>query len=148
MLNDFKRELELVSNGFTDKEVKKMRIKSLLNLSEKLLNYEDGDIEPMMYKIKDMINDYTRDDDFDFKHYKKAVTEVKQRVQSKFDLRERGTVSSQYVGIGIALGTGIGVAFISINPAMMSIFSALGIVFGSSIGRQKESEYDKNNKLY
>lgn len=148
MLNTYKQELESISHSFTKKQFKKMKINSLCNLSLKLRDFEDENLEGLMIKIKELINSSIEDEEFDQKNYKKKVIEVKQIVNSKFDLQERGSVSSQYLGIGITLGAGIGIVFTSINPGMMSIFSAFGLAVGVYIGNQKESSLDKKGKIY
>ena len=146
MLDNYRKELELITRDYSDKQLKKLRICSLLRLADKLQTYNDNEIESMMIEVKDLLS--RSEDMLDYKSYKNKICEIKKLVTSKFDLQERGSVSSQYVGIGIAIGTGVGVAFMSINAAMMSVFTALGIVFGTSIGNQKEKALDKEGKIY
>lgn len=145
MLDNYSKEVESICRDYNDKELKKLRVCSLKRLADKLQTYEDTEIEHLMEEVKSLLSS---DPLANLKVYRRKVTEVKTLVTKKLDLQERGSVSSQYVGIGIALGTGIGVAFISINTAMMSVFTGLGIVFGSSLGNQKEKALEKEGKIY
>lgn len=148
MLENYKQELESVARNLTAKEYKKMKIQSLVNLSEKLEELTDQEIELLLQEVKNMVYESTREDQFNMKSYRKKVNSVKKIVIKKFDFHERGTIQSQYVGIGICLGSGIGAAFTSVMPSMIGAFSGFGIAIGVGIGIQKEKEAEKAGKLY
>jgi len=148
MLENYKQELESIARSFTEKEFKKMKIQSLIDLSVKLEEQSDSEIESLLQEIKSMVYEATREERFDMKSYRKKVNSVKELVKAKFDFHERGTIKSQYLGIGIVFGSGIGAAFSSVMPSMIGAFSGLGIAFGVAIGTQKEKEAEKAGKLY
>ncbi|MBI9010726.1 MAG: hypothetical protein JEZ08_00735 [Clostridiales bacterium] len=148
MLENYKQELESIARHLTDKEYKKMKIQSLLSLSEKLEEMTDHEIESILLEVMSMVHESSRDEHFDMKPYRKKVKLVKELVIKKFDFHERGTIQSQYVAIGICLGSGIGAAFTSVMPSMIGAFSGIGIAIGVAIGTQKEKEAEKAGKLY
>ena len=60
-----------------------------------------------------------------------------------------GHFVGMWMGIGIALFSGIGVPFsIALkNPGLLGIGPALGVAFGLSLGQSIESKYKKEGKI-
>lgn len=83
------------------------------------------------------------------KAYKKSYAKLIVKVKEVFNLEPAGSIATQYMGIGIALGTSIGVALMAAtNPAFMSIGTGLGVAIGAAIGAQKEKEAKEEGRLF
>lgn len=148
MLENYKQEMESLARNLTEKEYKKMKIQSLINLSIKLEELTDQEVESLLQEVKNLVHESSRKEQIDMKSYRKKVKSVKDLGVKKFDFHERGTIKSQYVGIGIVFGSGIGAAFVSVLPSMIGAFSGIGIAIGAAIGTLKEKEAEEAGKLY
>lgn len=61
----------------------------------------------------------------------------------------KGHFTGMWMGIGIAIFSGIGVpiSFITGNPGLMGIGPAIGIAIGISIGQGIERKYEKEGRI-
>lgn len=148
MLSKYKKEIENIIQKFGEKQVKKLGVKSLINLSVKLKKFEDEDIEEMMLELKAMLSKMSEDELIDLKIFKKQLVSLKSIVGKKYDLYERGSVQALYLGSGLVLGTVIGLLISSSVPSGMPLASSLGLAIGVSFGFKKEKTLEKEGKLY
>lgn len=151
-LRDMKLDLD-------SKQIKKLSIEELKNLLAKLIDKQliDGsetakDVEILINQVFDDLDDVIKSrvlNKVELKAYKKSYSTLVAKVKDVYNLVATGSLQSEYMGIGIALGTGIGVALMAAtNPAFMSIGTGIGIAIGAGIGAQKEKEAKAEGRLY
>ncbi|MTI49128.1 hypothetical protein [Sporosalibacterium faouarense] len=140
----------IVEKKLGEKESRKLQIKTLKNLIKKAHKNNIKD-EELIMKIKKLSNDLRliSEGRKDLrKSYNKNFQSLKEEVKKNYGYVPKGTYIGIYLSIGVALGSGIGVVFTSINPALISIGIGLGISIGVAIGSSKEKEAEKDGKLY
>lgn len=148
MLNQYKEEIESIIQKFNEKQLKRLDVKSLINLSVKLLKFEDDEIKEIMIELKDLLGKMSEEELLDIKTYKKQLVFLKSIISKKYDLYERGSVQALYLGAGLAIGTAVGVFLVSSMSSGMTLGPLLGLVIGISFGYKKEKTLEKADKLY
>lgn len=158
----FEQEIEKIEDfcrDLDDKQCKKLKIKQLGNLlcvlSDKGLMDGSQKAESVRRQIQDVYQDLfviVDHNDMERKRvraYNKAYNKLVEKVKEAFDLEPLGSIQSKYMAMGIAIGTGLGSALMTvIGPAFISIGTALGVAIGLSIGSQKEKAAKEAGKLY
>lgn len=148
MLESYYEQLNAVSANFNERQIKKLQVGSLLNLTKKLERHESDEIEKSMYELKGYLDVFSRGDMSALKIYLKQVQTLKEKVQKEFGYKERGSVTSQYTALGMVFGTSLSIVFSTSNPSMLSIGIGVGLAIGAGIGNQKEKELDKKGLIY
>lgn len=144
MLENYNSELTYVSQGYDEKQLKKYQIQTLLNISAKLVDKENEDIESMMISLKNMLKNISDDAPLDFKIYKRLFAKLKDEIKNIYNYYEKGDIQSNYMGLGIAFGSGLSIIF----QAFLGVGMSLGLVIGAGIGKQKESVALKDGRIY
>jgi len=148
MLLNYKNEILSITREFDEKTIKKLGIKSLVNLSEKLQDKENDDISTQMYELKEILNDISAGAISDKRKFRKAFSIVRKLVQDEFDYHQKDSIKEKYIGIGIAIGVAIGAGLSSIMASYIGVGIALGVAIGAGIGTQKEKEAFEAGKIY
>jgi len=70
-------------------------------------------------------------------------------MEDKKEIYPEGHFVGMWIGIGIAIFTGVGVAisFALENPGMIGVGPAIGVAFGAGVGSSIESRYKKEGKI-
>lgn len=146
-----KEAVEKLTVNFNDKEVKKLRLAIILRLLNKL-NEEaivDEEIEQMVTKVIGSLDAIKNGDMNKIKDCNKLVRALIDYVRNTLGFVTKGTYPAIYMGIGMIIGSGIGVTFfMAINPAFMGLGTGAGIALGLGVGSMLEKKADKEGKLY
>jgi hypothetical protein len=141
-----------IINSYTiklsEKLQKQLDTQLLIRLNVKLLDDQNENIELLLKETVDLLRTASSGDKASRSAYKKQFNKVKKAVRTEYGYIPKGTLVSEYMALGIAIGIGFGSAFIAINPAFMFIGLPIGVALGLSIGQNKEKETDSENKLY
>ena len=148
MLELYRDELISITREFSEKEIKKYKVNNLVNLSSKLHTYTDVDVEDMMLALKEELKGLHSEEEFSKKRFDKTFAKMSTVVKDRFDLYEKGSVSSHYIGIGLALGAGVGTALGSLFAGNVGVGIGVGMAIGAGIGSTKEKKLEEENKLY
>lgn len=147
MLDNYYSEISAIKNQFDGKATKKLHINRLLNLSSKLLDYEDQLVENIMIDLKNRLMTYQAGD-FNYKAYNKTWSELVSTVEKKFGLVAKGTKQATSMSLGMCFGVAIGTALMSNNPAMLSIGIGCGLAIGSGYGAMLEKKLVEKGLIY
>ncbi|BES63723.1 hypothetical protein SANA_01620 [Gottschalkiaceae bacterium SANA] len=83
------------------------------------------------------------------KSYKKSYAALLARVRELYALEPSGSIQSRYTALGMVFGSSIGSLLLAFgNATMMSLGISLGLVFGAGIGSQKEKEAKEAGKVF
>ncbi len=148
MLELYRDELISITREFTEKEIKKYKVNNLINLSSKLHSYTDVDVEDMMLALKEELKGLHSGEEFSKKRFEKTFAKMATIVKERFDLYEKGSVSSHYIGIGLVFGTGVGTALGSLFTGNIGVGIGVGMAIGAGIGSTKEKKLKEEGKLY
>jgi hypothetical protein len=139
-------QLNEIESQLTEKEIKKYQLDCLKRLDAFLIGKVDHDIIVTLGAIVSDLSDIQ--DKESAKLYKKRFCAFKQKLEKDYNFHEKGALQSKYLGVGIAIGSGIGVALIASNPAFYSIGIGCGLAIGAGIGNQKEKEAAAEGRIY
>jgi hypothetical protein len=82
------------------------------------------------------------------KHYYKDYSKLISTVRKHHNLFPKGHFSGLYLGTGIAIGAGVGIALSASNPSFYTLAIVFGLVVGASSGAQKEAQLQKQEKTF
>lgn len=82
------------------------------------------------------------------KAYHKNFKALIKHIKTEYDMTPKGNIFYEYSGLGLIIGSGLGVTAGSLQPAFYSIGIGLGLIFGVSFGRRREKEAADAGKLY
>ncbi len=140
--------LERMKHKFSEKQLKRLQVESFNRLVDKLDDIENPDIDRAIANVISLLDTVYQEDGIKPPEYLRAYKEVKKDVRKTYGYVQKGTISSEYVGIGVSIGVAFGAAFTTINPAFIGIGIPIGIAIGAALGNQKESEAEKDGKVY
>ena len=92
MLIDYDKEIKDITNHFNEKKTKKLGIDTLINLSIKLYDYQNKEVEDLMIQLKNSLVNLNFDEKKQLKKYLKDFAFLKQLVKNQFDLHEKGSI--------------------------------------------------------
>ncbi len=148
MLKNYESEIGMLTTEFDKKQLKKMSITTLSSLSEKLLSYENKEVEELMLELKDYLQSLRNLEQNDFKKYKKNLSLVKKLVKEEFNLHQKNSVIESYTAIGISIGIAVGAGISSITTSFIVVGIALGVAIGAGVGSEKEKVIKEDGRLY
>ena len=152
MLENYRVGIETATRDYTEKQIKKLVIESIINLGDKLRDFEDTEVTQIMSDLSSRLLDFDFNDRASLKDYRYQVKKVKDLVKTKWNLNERGTIVSYYTALGVAFGPALGTTYAAFNPEQsgtaIAIGIPIGIAIGSAIGSSKEKKLDKEGKVY
>jgi len=146
MFIDYDKNIKDITSQFNEKKTKKLGIDTLINLSIKLYEYQNKEVEDLMIQLKNSLENLNFDDKKQQKKYLKDFALLKQLVKSQFDLHEKGSILTTYTAFGMMIGLSVGTGVSSGKGTGIGI--SLGLVFGSAIGTQREKQMKEEGKLY
>lgn len=153
--------METLEGELTPKGYKKSGMDILKRIVEKLLDeisnnnieVEDnkelhGMIEDAYISLEVYIHSRMQMVD-EHRDYKKMLTIIVNRVKSDYGWVAEGSISSQYLALGLVFGSAFGLMMIALgNPAFMAIGTGCGLSMGVAIGVTKEKAAKESRKLY
>ena len=153
-MDQYINTLKEISENLDSKREKQLEVPIFLRLLHKLNESENADkvndsetlqlIETAITSLKNIAGH----DRMTYKLYKRSLTKLRSHLVKKYGFYAAGALKAQYSGFGLTLGTAIGIALSRGNSSFLALGISLGLVFGVSIGTQKEKEAEKGNKLY
>ena len=147
-LDDIKRQIILHKDTLSEKEYKKYKLRLLLCLAERVTQFssECGQCQMFQQDISTLVQDVSNlihlTDKQRQKVYFKSVDRITNHLQKQHKLVNEG----YYMGIGIAIGSGIGVAL----GAILDQFGGgipIGIGIGLAIGAALDAKAKKEGRL-
>jgi len=132
---------------FSPKESKKFRINLLFRIITRLKDFSDSCPEcrtflPEMEKFSFESAKLKLASKDDLKHYFKRIDAVVKHLREKHKLITQDENTGIWLGIGVALGTSVGVSTDNIGVGV-----ALGISLGIAIGKSLDSKAKKENRI-
>lgn len=83
------------------------------------------------------------------KSYLRKYNHLIVRVKKDFGIAPYGNIEKESLGLGMALGSGVGVALMAATgPVMLSIGICIGITVGLVSGKKREKAADEEGKLF
>lgn len=141
-----KNEFENYINQFEEKMAKKLQLPVIIRLINKLNenNIEDDKIRETLSELQSLLNVIDNEDRNQKKQYRKSYRMLIDYADKTFEYKQKGTITNMYIGVGVALGTGM----IAWNPALIGAGIAIGIAIGVAIGTTLEKKAEKEGKIY
>ncbi len=147
-MNNYAALLEELISRFDEKKVKKYKIKTFINLCNKLDEHDDEEIAHLLNESYRLLHELSVDEEIKPKTYLKSFSKLQKKVREKYGYTEKDQIRNEYMAVGLAIGVAIGSAFIAINPGAIAIGLPIGLALGISIGSKKETEAVEQGKTY
>ena len=147
MLFEIQKELETLSNKLDERTLKMLKLTQLIRLLKKIENLENAELEEMVVDLYKQFMTLPKHQNA-YRVFKRNVTNAQEKAKKVFGIHEKGTIQAQYVGLGLVIGSAIGIALSNSNQAMLSVGIGVGIALGAGIGAQKEKQAADMDKLY
>ena len=125
MLENYKNEIEEITKGFNEKQIKKLGVNALKSLSTKLNEYVNDEIEEIMIELRNLLKNAGFEEINNFKIFRKKLISLKEIVKVNYGLYERGSVSSQYVALGVVFGPAIGILLGTLVPTLLGLITLI-----------------------
>jgi len=148
MLLNYASEIKYITKDFDKKIIKKLKINSLINLNNKLIDLENADIEKSMLELKNVLRNIADEEPKQYRIYRKEFESLKKIVIDEFGYHQKGSIIEKHIGLGLVFGVAIGAALSSVNTSFVGIGLVLGMAIGSAIGTRKEKEEEAKGNLY
>lgn len=148
MLFNYVSEIEYITKNFDKKILKKLRIDSLINLTNKLIDLENSDVEKSMLELKSILRNIADKEPKQYRVYRKEFEGLKKIVIDEFGFHQKGSIIEKNVSLGLVFGVALGAAFTSTMASSAGIGLVLGMAIGSAIGTNKEKEEEAAGNLY
>lgn len=142
------RQIHYYRNHLNEKDVKRLDLDTLERLIKKVRVYEDAEIIQCLDQLINEIKLISKDPKTKKKVYFSKFNELGALVKTKYGFVAKGTTQSTYLAMGVAIGTGLGAAFMGSNPAFMGIGIPIGVAIGVALGTSKEKALEKEDKIY
>ena len=147
-LDDIKRQANLLKHTLSEKDHKKYKLRLLLCLAERISQFYDecGQCQLFQKDISDLIQDVGNlvqlADKERQKSYFKSIDKITNHLQKQHKLVNEG----YYMGFGIAIGSGIGVA---LGAALEQIGGGIpiGVGIGVAIGAALDAKAKKEGRI-
>ena len=148
MLLNYVLEIEYITKDFDKKIIKKLKIASLINLSNKLIDLENDDVANSMLDLKNILRNIADKEPKQYRSYRKEFESLKKTVIDEFGFHQKGSIIEKNIGLGLVLGVAIGAALTTMLTSSAGIGMVLGMAIGSAIGTKKEKEEEAAGNLY
>ncbi len=148
MLENYNTDVEYIAQHFEKKAIKKLKIESLINLSIKLNEFENAEIERLMLNLKSILRKILDNEPKQYRIYRKEFENLKKIVIEEYGYYQKGSIIEKHIGLGLVFGIAIGASLASTGPSFLGVGIAIGIVIGSAIGTRKEKEEEAAGNLY
>lgn len=147
-MNTFIETLDKVEQRLSDKEKRKLYLDTLRRLVNKTSSKEDDELTRLLEELFESLKSESNTENSYRKAYLKQFNHVKKYVKDTWGFVAKGTVVGEHMALGVGLGLVFGAAFSFINTGFIAIGLPIGIAIGLSVGSHKESELEKDGKLY
>lgn len=141
--------MDLVEH-LTKKQRNKLQTETFVRLIDKLLEKEvkDQDIEDDVSALKQLLITFVNGNYEGKKTFMKLFRALNKKVKAKYRFVPKGYYQTLYMGLGISLGSAIGVSLITINIAFFPIGIGVGVAIGAGLGSTKEKAAKDKDLLY
>lgn len=145
-LKDFLlREVELIKNKLTQKDIKKMRLGLLESIVIKAdeLSVECNDCKEFLNYLEGFVTEFSNKSELDaniFKEYNLKLKAIITHLNKRHKLVTEGFYVAIYMPLGMSMGVAMGVVFDNI-----AIGISLGMAIGLVIGSAMDSDAKKKN---
>ncbi len=140
-----------IASQIGDKAALKRRIPVLVRLIDALVvkGIEDDLVDRMLAEASTALKGILAGDKSKRKAYRAICNNITSHVRLKYGLVEKGYYVTSYLAMGIAIGSGLGVALMAAgNTAYLAIGTGIGIALGAALGSAKEEQLKKDGKLF
>ncbi len=148
MLFNYVSEIKYITKDFDKKIIKKLKIDSLINLSLKLIDLENREIEKSMLELKSTLRNIADNEPKQYRLYRKEFDSLKKMVIDEFGFHQKGSIIEKSIALGLVFGVAIGATLTSLVPSFAGIGLVLGMAIGSAIGSKKEKDEEAAGNLY
>jgi len=145
---DIEKRVNKLKGTLDEKESRKLRLFLLLSLSQRVAEFSPGCSQcgqlqqDISATVKDLENQVLREDKQWRKSYNKSVNGILEHLQKRHKL----VTENYYMGIGIAIGSGLGVALGSAFEYLGSGIP-IGIGMGLAIGAALDAKAKKEGRV-
>lgn len=140
-------EIKDMLPSFDDKQLRKLKIPSFINLMNKLEDNCNDEIKRMIVNTIEELRVISKNILHDKSIYLKMLKTIKKQVRKEYGYIEKGTLKNEY----LAMGIGFGLLFSALSifdKTLIGIGLPLGFIIGSFAGTKKELAAQKEGKLY
>lgn len=148
MLENYVTTVKHITKDFTEKQLKKYGIKSLINLHDKLLDKENALIQESMLNLKPILESIVDGIPKQNRVYRKEFGNLTKLVVDEYGYHRTGSITEKYTGLGLVFGVAVGAAFTSFVPSASALGLVLGMTIGTAIGSNKEKVEKVAGNLY
>ena len=148
MLMNYASEIKYITKDFDKKIIKKLKIDSLINLNNKLVDLENDDVEKSMLELKNILRNTADKEPKQYRLYRKKFESLKKTVIDEFGFHQKGSIIEKHIGLGLVFGVAIGAGLSSVSASFSGLGLVLGIAIGSGIGTKKEKDEEAAGNLY
>lgn len=146
-MNDYNMRINQLIPHFDEKQNKKLETDLFVRLCVKV-GEADAEITKLISETFVLLLEIHNNKDAKRRSYIKTLNLLKKTVRKTLGFTPKGALAQESIAIGIALGTAFGSAFIGMNPGLIGLGLPLGLVFGSSIGKKRETEAEAAGNTY
>ena len=133
-----------------------LRTESFIGLLGKLIESEkqavlNPETYPLVLKTYSAFMHYTQENHMDRKaknSYFTLFSQLIKHVGKAYGLVPRGTYTSMYIGVGIAIGAALGIVLKTHNDMYYTLGISLGLLIGVSLGTAQENKLKKEGKIF
>lgn len=147
-MHDTAIKIQQLAENFDEKQQKRFKVKTFVNLCNKLPEQADPNIKKLVEETYLLLEELNKDRTIKPKVYLKSFGQLQKRVRSELGLVEEGALRSEFMALGIAIGVALGASFVALNPAFIAIGLPIGLAIGLAIGEQKEKQAAEEGKTY
>jgi hypothetical protein len=148
MLLNYDAEIKHITKDFDEKQLKKLKVNSLINLYVKLIDLENADVEKSMLDLKKILKNIEDKEPKQNRIYRKEFESLKKIVIKEFGFHQKGSIVENHIALGLVFGIAIGASLTSFLASSSGIGLVLGMAIGSAIGTKKEKEEEIAGNLY
>ena len=149
-MKNLKEGIISLMKEFNETDSKNLQLQQLLNIINKLEEYDIQD-EKLFAEFEELISNLRsiNNGNYSLKRvYKKSYFKLKQSIQEKYGIVEKGTYIKMGLAMGILIGVSAGAAFTSFSSVPISFGMITGMLIGITIDAIKEKKIENVGKLY
>ncbi len=146
----YKEEFENLVQQFEEKKKEKLELPKLLRLIEKLeeKQLENENIAAKFLSLKEVLEKAKENYKINKSIFARDFRALSEYIRKEYGLVSKGFYTAVYMSLGMAIGTGIGVAFMSTNTVFFVIGIGAGLAIGSGVGAQKDKQAKEKGIVY
>lgn len=139
-----------LAEHLTKKQRQKLQTETFIHMVDKLVKKEvkDQDIADKVNALKQLLITFVNGNFDGKKTFIKDFRQLKKDVKDKYGYVPKGYYSSMYMGLGVSLGSAIGISLMTINVAFFAIGIGCGVAIGAGLGTTKEKAAEEKDLWY